>query len=91
MSSIELLAQNYEQVSELIAGAIVRRVKPVDDELSEREAQKAYGTRWLNRMRDAGLAKFTRIGNKKIYSRLQLDCLKAAEREQAKLIIKNNN
>lgn len=28
MSSIEFLAQNYEQVSELIAGAIVRRVKP---------------------------------------------------------------
>lgn len=53
MSSIEFLAQNYEQVSELIAGAIVRRVKPVDDELSESEAQKAYGTRWLNRMRDA--------------------------------------
>jgi hypothetical protein len=42
-------------------------------------------------MRDAGLAEFARIGNKKVYSRHQLDCLKAAEREQARLIMKEKN
>lgn len=91
MSSIEVLSRDYAQVSELIAGAIIKKMKPVDDELSENEAQKAYGTRWLNRMRDAGLAQFARIGNKKVYSRHQLDCLKAAEREQARLIMKEKN
>jgi hypothetical protein len=45
MSSIEVLSRDYAQVSELIAGAIIKKMKPVDDELSENEAQKAYGTR----------------------------------------------
>lgn len=88
MNSIEHIAANFEQVSILIADAIIARTNPVKDDMSENEAQEAYGTRWLNTMRDKGLATFSRIGNKKIYSRHQLDCLRAAEREQARLVFK---
>lgn len=88
MSSLETLARDYAQLSELIADAILRRTSPVSDEISESEAQKAYGTRWLNRMRDGGLAEYSRCGNKKLYSRHQLDCLKAAERESARLVMR---
>lgn len=86
--SIDILARDYESLSNLIADSILRKTSPVSDEISENEAQKAYGTRWLNRMRDSGLAGYTRVGNRKIYSRHRLDCLKAAEREQARLILK---
>ncbi len=89
MSSIESLTRSYEELSTLIADAILRRTSPVSDELSENEAQRLYGARWLNRMRDSGLAEFRRSGNKKIYSRHRLDCLKAGEAEHARLILKD--
>lgn len=87
-SSIEAMANDFATFTELIADAVLRKTHPAADEMSENEAQKAYGTRWLNRMRDSGLAEFTRRGNRKIYSRHQLDCLRAAETEHARLIIK---
>lgn len=89
MSSIDTIARDYEQVSQLIADAILRRTNPVADEMSEHEARKAYGTRWLNDKLDRGLVEFVRRGNKKIYSRHRLDCLKAAEKENAGLILKS--
>ncbi len=88
MNSISVLAKQYAELSEMIADAILRRTSPVSDELSEAEAKKAYGTRWLNRMRDEGLATFHRKGNRKMFSRHQLDCLQAAERENARIILK---
>lgn len=91
MNSISVLAKQYAELSELIADAILRRTSPVSDELSESEAKKAYGTRWLNRMRDEGLAQFQRKGNKKIFSRHQLDCLLSAEKEHARLILRSVN
>lgn len=89
MSSIDSIARDYEQVSQLIADAILRRTNPVADEMSENEARKAYGTRWLNDKLDRGLVEFVRRGNKKIYSRHRLDCLRAAEKEHAGLILKS--
>ncbi len=88
MNSIAIIAQQCVELSEVIADAILRRTSPVSDELSEAEAKKAYGTRWLNRMRDEGLAKFRWKGNKKIFSRHQLDCLLYAEKEHARLVLK---
>lgn len=40
MSSIDSIARDYEQVSQLIADAILRRTNPVADEMSENEARK---------------------------------------------------
>lgn len=88
MSSIENIARNYEQISSLIADAIIARVSPVKDDLTENEAREAFGTRWLNSMCEKGLATFTRRGNRKIYSRHKLECLRAGEREHAELIFK---
>lgn len=89
-SSIDILARDYENLSAIIADSIIRRTNPVADEISETEAQKAYGTRWLNRMRDSGLAEFTRRGNRKMYSRHRLDCLRAAEAEHARLVLRKD-
>lgn len=86
MESVRTLMEQAETFSNLVADAIIKRTCPVKDDLSEREAKAAYGTRWLRSMKEKGLAKYNRIGGKVIYSRHQLDCLRAAEREQTRMI-----
>lgn len=89
METIRDLMEQAETFSNLVADAILKRTNPVKDDLSEREAKAAYGTRWLRRMREEGLAEAHRIGGKVVYSRHQLDCLRAAERRHAQLIIRH--
>lgn len=80
--------EQAETFSNLVADAILKRTSPVKDDMSEREAKAAYGTRWLRQKREEGLADAHRIGGRVIYSRHQLDCLRAAERQHAKLLLK---
>ncbi len=79
---------DLERVSNLIADAIIRRTNPCEDDITESAARKLYGDRWLRQMKKCGLAKWSRVGSRNIYSRHQLDCLRDAEREEAKLIFK---
>lgn len=82
----------YEEnvaMSELIADAIIKRTQPMKDDMSERQAEKAYGTRWLRAMTQRGLAEWHRVGGRKVFSRHQLDCLRQAERRHASLVLKS--
>ncbi len=81
--------QDTEMFSNLIADAIIKKTAPIRDDLSEREAKKAYGARWLMAMKEKGLADVYRVRGKWVYSRHQLDCLRAAERQHARLIFKD--
>lgn len=83
--------EDLETASKLIADAILKQTSPVKDDISERQAGEAYGWGWLRRMKEAGLADGHRIGGKMVYSRHQLDCLRAAERRHATLLIKSTN
>ena len=76
----ELMA-SLETIADLIAGAIVKKVMPVQDDITENQAKKAYGDRWLRKMKRYGLAKSCRVGSRIIYSRSQLDALRIAERD----------
>ena len=89
METVRSLMEQAEAFSNLVADAIIKRTSPVKDDLSERQAQAAYGTRWLRKVRESGLAECHRIGGKLIYSRHLLDCIREAERQQARLIINN--
>lgn len=75
-----------ESFSTLVADAIIKRTTPVKDDMSERQARQAYGARWLRKVRESGLADYNRIGGKVVYSRHQLDCIREAERQQARLM-----
>lgn len=83
------LMEQAETFSNLVADAILKRTSPVRDDLSEREAKQAYGTRWLLAMKEKGLADAHRVGGRWIYSRHQLDCLRAAERQHARLLLQD--
>lgn len=88
METIRSLMEQAETLSNLVADAILKKTSPVKDDISEREAKQAYGTRWLRQMKEKGLAEVHRVGGRLIYSRHQLDCLRAAERRHAELVLK---
>ena len=91
METVRDLMEQAEMLSNLVADAILKKTAPVQDDLSEREAKKAYGTRWILAMKEQGLADAHRINGKWVYSRHQLDCLRAAERRHAELIFRHTN
>lgn len=88
METTKELSRELETLTDLIADAIIRKTNPLQDDLSERQARDSYGARWLNRQVKLGCATSRRVGNRKVYSRHQLNCLRAAERQCASLIIK---
>lgn len=91
MESIRDIMTQLETCSNLIADAIIRRTIPCDDDISESQARELYGDKWLRRMKRDGLAVYNRIGSRNVYSRHQLDCLRQAEREHAKLVFARIN
>jgi len=88
MKTVRDLMEQAEFFSDLVADAILKKTAPVRDDLSQREAEAAYGTRWLRKMRQEGLATWRLVGRRVVYSRHQLDCLRAAERQHSELILK---
>lgn len=88
METIRDIMEQASMFSELVADAILKKTAPIKDDMSERQAMSAYGSKWLRRMREDGLATPHRIGGKVLYSRHQLDCLRAAERKVAQLLIR---
>ena len=73
------------EFSELVAEAIIKKTQPTKDDLSLSQARELYGVSWINQMRREGLAEVHAKGKRLVYSRHQLDCLRAAQRRQAEL------
>ena len=86
METVREIMRELEFCSNLIADAIIRRTIPCEDDISENQARKGYGDKWLRRMKREGLAVCHKVGGRNIYSRHQLNCLREAEREHARLV-----
>lgn len=80
MRSVITLSEELMSCTDIIAAAIIRQTYPVKDELSERQAQRMFGSRWLMAREDDGSAEYHCSAGKNIYSRHQLMCLNEAER-----------
>ena len=93
MSNMRERIADYEALSELIADAIIKKTMPIKDDISELQARKSYGYAWLNKMVKYGVAQRKRIGGRWVYSRHQLDAIRAAEREEPyiKSFVKKSN
>ena len=78
-------------ISEQAADAIIRRCMPLSDELSENQARKLYGDKWLRKKKREGQAHWRQEGIKTVYSRSELDELRRQEREPAKLVFKSKD
>lgn len=87
MTEVEKLLE----AADLVADCIMRRVMPRADDLTAREAYKAYGRAWVERAVAEHLIAPTYQGNKTIYSRAELDALRVCERRRGKATRANNN
>lgn len=87
MESIRDIMTQLESCSNLIADAIIRKTLPCEDDISEHQAKKAYGVRWIIKMRKYGLADAHRVGGRILYSRHQLNCLREAERQHDEIFL----
>ena len=73
--------------AELIADAIIRRWHPIEDELTTREAHKAYGREWVERAVAQHKVSPYRIGQKVCFSRTELDALRTLEKREARVVL----
>jgi hypothetical protein len=77
-------------ISDAAADALIRRCMPMEDGISENQARKLYGDKWVRKMKREGLVHLRREGIKTVYSRCELDRLRRQEREPAKILSKTN-
>lgn len=90
MDSIGNIFHDLMTASDLIADAIIKRTRPLEDELSTSEAYDLYGRRWVEDRLRTGLLHRSAIGNRLVYSRHELECLRASERIQRDYLIAAN-
>ena len=90
MDSIGNIFHDLMTASDLIADAIIKRPRPLEDELSTSEAYGLYGRRWVEDRLRTGLLHRSAIGNRLVYSRHELECLRASERIQRDHLIAAN-
>ena len=64
---------------DLIADAIVKKTSPIEDEISERQANAKYGKGWMRFHKKRKNINYYRKGRTRVYSIHELDCLVAAE------------
>ena len=60
-------------ISSLVADELVRRLQPVKDDISQREAWELYGKAVVSAAENSGLVKVRMIGNRKLFSRRELN------------------
>lgn len=67
---------SYEElmmISSLVADELIRRLQPVKDDISQREARELYGKAVVSAAENSGLVKVRMIGNRKLFSRRELN------------------
>lgn len=78
MEAHEITLGALELCSDLIADAIVKKTCPRKDGISELEAKRRYGAKWLRENNRRGIIKPFRMGGRIVYSVHELDCAVAA-------------
>lgn len=79
------LKKELIEISDIITAAVVKALKPVEDEISTRKAYAEFGKEWLNYHVSRDHIKCQRRGphknSSKVFSRRELLALKEAERQ----------
>lgn len=86
MSALELIDQ-VPEFARLVALEIRRELKPQDDEITQNEAWRDYGRSWIKKYSDMGMLTSTFHGNKRMYSRAEIERVKAKENAVIRLKI----
>lgn len=68
---------DLQTLTTLVAKAIIKETMPVKDRITQREAERRYGKRWMEKAKAAGVH-CNYSGSRVIYSIHELDCYEAS-------------
>ena len=89
MDSIGQQARQLANLLEPLAAMMLKRIHPLDDELSMSAAYKAYGRVWIEDHRRRGNLTPHRRGNRLLLSRADCETLLAVDNQTPKVIFKH--
>lgn len=85
-------ADEIRRYAEIGARLVLKELKPLSDELSIRQAYNLYGRRWITQQMEKGNLKGHRKGAAQnspiILSRVDIECLREAEMQEAEIQIR---
>lgn len=87
MSLLDIIDE-VPEISALIALELKRLSSPTEDEVSTNEAHRIYGRRWVERFTKLGELHPLYRGNKRVYSRSELERVRAKDTISARLLVK---
>lgn len=88
---MDVIGQKAAQLAlllEPLAAMMVKRIHPVDDEISMNAAYREYGRAWIEAHRERGNLLPRGKGNKLVLSRADIETLRAVESERPKVSLK---
>lgn len=91
MDDIGLQAQRLALLLEPLVAMMVKKIRPLDDELSTNAAYKAYGRAWVEEQRRRGNISPAVKGQKLIWSRAELEALRAVDLQHPKVIVRQQH
>ena len=88
MTDIGLQARQLSNLLEPLAAMMVKKIRPVEDELTLNAAYKTFGRAWVERQRLEGNLTLRPKGKYLILSRAELETLRAVDNATVKAVIK---
>lgn len=88
MNEIGIQARQLANLLEPLAAMMVKKIRPVEDEISLNAAYKAFGRAWVDEQRANGNITPRSKGNRLILSRAELETLKAVSNATPKAEIR---
>ena len=89
MDNLGLQAKQLEILLEPLAALMVKKIRPVDDELSTNAAYKTFGRGWVEEQRARGNISPSVRGNRLVWSRAELEALRAVSLQHPKIVSRN--
>ena len=88
MEPFKVYKENLIALTEAVADVIISRCMPLSEEISESQARKCYGDKWLRKQMKYGLVRPEKRGVMNVVRRSDLDRLRKQERTPALIIFK---
>lgn len=86
MDNIGMEAQRLTLLLEPLAAMMVKKIRPVEDELSTNAAYKAFGRAWVEDQRRRGNLSPIVKGQRLVWSRSELETLRAVDMQHPKVV-----
>lgn len=88
------LKRELIELADLITASVLRSVKPLDDDISTRQAYSEFGKEWIQyhtrRKNIESIRKGPHKNSRRVFSRMELMALKESERRIVSIIKESN-